>query len=442
MAGLACVTQAGSMCPERKITYSMIRHLLTLIWNQRRQNGWIAIELFFVFIFSWYIVDYFITLGYITTIDEGFTIEDTYQVRLATIPETSPRHTAAYADPEVAGENFLTIVDRIRHYPDVQQVSVSSMSVPYSPSYHSDIFRLDTQRIPAHILQVTPAFFSVFHIRPADGSEPNRLAAALKANTCIISPEAVPLSIPPTAAVGKTLFYSPGEDSIALQISAVCTPLKRHEYSRLEPVVILPLTDAEISRMNESILSGLEISIRVTPGLPEKAFREKFKQDMRSQCAVGNFVLANVAPGAELRSMTFKLFGFTDGIRYRTAFMLFFLFNIFLGIIGIFWFRNEYRKPEIGLRMAAGSSRSRILSLMMTESWLLLSLAALPAALICLNAAHLEIIDTEIMDITFPRLAAGLTVTYLLMAAIVLLATWYPAWLSSRIAPAETLRNE
>ncbi|WP_289834290.1 FtsX-like permease family protein [Parabacteroides goldsteinii] len=132
----------------------------------------------------------------------------------------------------------------------------------------------------------------------------------------------------------------------------------------------------------------------------------------------------------------------TDAIRYRIAFMAFLIFNIFLGIIGTFWFRNEYRKSEIGLRLAVGSTRRQILQMMIGEGWLLLSLVAIPAAIICINIAKMELIDTNVMPVTFFRVFAGLISTYLLMAFFITLGAWYPAYLSSKIAPADTLRAE
>lgn len=92
--------------------------------------------------------------------------------------------------------------------------------------------------------------------------------------------------------------------------------------------------------------------------------------------------------------------------------------------------------------MAVGSTRRQILRMMIGEGWMLLTLATLPALAVCLNLTKAELLDTRLMEITFPRIAAGLIATYLFMAFIILLAAWYPAYLSSRIAPADTLRNE
>lgn len=80
--------------------------------------------------------------------------------------------------------------------------------------------------------------------------------------------------------------------------------------------------------------------------------------------------------------------------------------------------------------------------MMIGEGWLLLSLVAIPAAIICINIAKLEFVGTNIMPVTFFRIFTGLISTYLLMALFITLGAWYPAYLSSRIAPADTLRSE
>ena len=40
----------------------MIKHILKLIWNQRKSNSWLLGELLLVFVCLWYIVDYFLVV--------------------------------------------------------------------------------------------------------------------------------------------------------------------------------------------------------------------------------------------------------------------------------------------------------------------------------------------------------------------------------------------
>lgn len=62
---------------------------------------------------------------------------------------------------------------------------------------------------------------------------------------------------------------------------------------------------------------------------------------------------------------------------------LFFLVNVFLAVIGTFWFHVSRRRSELGLRMAMGSTRKGIEGLMIGEGLLLLTIASVPGLLIC-----------------------------------------------------------
>lgn len=419
----------------------MIQHLLKLIWIQRRQNAWIVAELFIVFILLWYIMDFFITLGYTSSIANSYDIKDTYQVQLATLPQSSPQYVRYEEESQQAATDFQTILERIRQHPQVESVCVSNMSAPYCASYRNTGVSKDTTKtVSRHYLEVTPSYFEVFRIHPLAGGNPSQLAETLKEKSVIISRLFAQDEFPGEQAKGKTLYFQGNDDEYI--VGDVCGPLKRDDYRPEEYAVYVLLSNADIAQMDEGTLSGFEISIRVKPGLNEREFIQNFQQDMREQLAVGNYMLYKVRSFDDLRYTLYLSDGRMDAIRYRVAFMVFLIFNIFLGIIGTFWFRNEYRKPEIGLRLAVGATRSQILRMMIGEGWLLLSLVAIPAVIICINLAKMEFIGTSIMHITFFRIFSGLLLTYLFMALVILLGAWYPAYLSSRIAPADTLRSE
>ena len=60
----------------------MTSHLFKLIYNQRRSNGWIVLELFLIFILIWVLVDFFSVLYLTARTPVGADITDTYLVKL------------------------------------------------------------------------------------------------------------------------------------------------------------------------------------------------------------------------------------------------------------------------------------------------------------------------------------------------------------------------
>lgn len=420
----------------------MIQHLLKWIWTQRRQNAWIAIELFLVFLLVWYCMDYFLTIGYTSSIRSAYDIKNTYQVRLATVPESSPEYIRSDDRPQQAVEDLRSIIGRIRRYAPVESVCLSAASAPYSPNFRNHTIGKDTASVHyCQLLEVEPAYFEVFRIAPLAGGSPSVLKKALTEKNIILSRKAKHILFPDQAAKGKTIYFytdTPEE----YQVGEICGALKQNDYTPEEASFYRLLSPSEIAGMDEKQLSQLEISLRIKPGTDEQTFPADFRRDMQEMLKAGNFLFFEIRSYEDLRASLYRANGVTDAARYRLAFISFLVFNVFLGIIGTFWFRNEYRKPEIGLRMAVGSSRRQILRMMIGEGWMLLTLTMLPAAAVCLNLAKAGLLDTNLMDISFFRVVAGLVATYLFLAFIILLAAWYPALLSSRIAPADTLKNE
>ena len=70
----------------------MIRHLFKVIWNERKHNIGVWIELLLVGLFLWYMVDYmYVSLtNYFEPL--GFDTEHTYIMRLGLLNESSPEY--------------------------------------------------------------------------------------------------------------------------------------------------------------------------------------------------------------------------------------------------------------------------------------------------------------------------------------------------------------
>jgi len=100
----------------------MNRNLLKQIWNERRSNAFLWMELFVVFVILWYIVDVvYVTLS-IYNLPMGFDIESTYVLRF----ERMTSKAAAYQPGRTMKEDVADlheIVNRLAHRPDVEAVS-------------------------------------------------------------------------------------------------------------------------------------------------------------------------------------------------------------------------------------------------------------------------------------------------------------------------------
>ena len=63
----------------------MIKHILKIIWNQRRSNGWIFTELLVVVAILWVMMDSMLLDQYTYHSSLGFDIRNTYKIQLGVL---------------------------------------------------------------------------------------------------------------------------------------------------------------------------------------------------------------------------------------------------------------------------------------------------------------------------------------------------------------------
>ena len=184
---------------------------------------------------------------------------------------------------------------------------------------------------------------------------------------------------------------------------------------------------------------GLELCVRVREG-QDNDFIERLKADSESQFRIGNIFISEIRSFKDIRRNYQQ--AWTNDIRNYVMGMGFLLLNIFLGLLGTFWFRTQQRRKEVALRLALGSSRRGIFSCLMYEGVLLLTLAAVPAAVIAFNIGYAELVDVGKMPFDAGRFLPALALTWLLMALMIVAGIWYPAYGAMKVHPAEALHDE
>lgn len=134
-------------------------------------------------------------------------------------------------------------------------------------------------------------------------------------------------------------------------------------------------------------LQNMQLFIRVKPDAV-KDFARRFSSDMRDQLMLGPYFLGSIQSSDELMKVNWP----AEDLNGIYAITVFLILNIFLGIIGTFWYRTEARRSEIGLRLALGSTKQGVKLLIFGETVLLLFAASLVGVNICLNIGQTEML--------------------------------------------------
>lgn len=418
----------------------MIRHILKIIQAQFHSNLWILAELMVVFVALWVMTDYYITQRTLFNRPVGFNTDRVYKVALSIRSVDSPSFIVYPESSEEPKQNFDHIVERIRLHPDVEAVGLSMFSLPYISSMSVRGLRKDSVEY-RNIRQynVNPDYFRVFDIHTANGGSPDELARQLGKPGLIISSNLAEDFFNRTNVLGEELI----SEKDTMKIIALTEPVRGDEYNDNLPYAWFSLIESPRDGIvPESTCIQIQITFRIRPNVETAGFEERFMKEMRRQLQAGNFWVSDVQSYNDIREKFLEKTSNSSGQQVISSVMLFLLVNVFLAVIGSFWFRVNRRKEELGLRMAMGSSRTGLLRFTITESLLLLTLAALPALFICGNLMYADLVSASAADERLLRFFEVSLITWLLLAFIIVLGVWYPAQKAAHIAPADALRAE
>lgn len=226
------------------------------------------------------------------------------------------------------------------------------------------------------------------------------------------------------------------------KIAAVSTKVRYNDFwsNYGDRYMAVPFTETELAENNDDLYPvNVEVCLRVKPNTAA-GFSERLMELSDTQLSVGNLFILKVHDYEAIR----EIYNRSNVNQMQTRFWMmgFLLVNILLGIVGTFWFRTQHRRGELGLRIAVGSTRMGIWHRLNKEGLLLLTLAAVPAAVLCYNIGYLELTEGGI-EWSILRFLIAFCATCFLMALMITHRHLVPLpWQAIRVQPAEALREE
>lgn len=415
----------------------MTKKLFTQIKNEWRSNTWLALELLVVSVVMWYIVDYIYTQAATAMEPRGFDIEHCYLINMGRLTDKSPDYIPNQSAEEQQ-EDIQEMLDRLKHRPDVEAVSLSQNSYPYNGSNSTAEVQYDTLRSPNWTIRslVTPDFVRVFRYRGTRGETPEQLAVMLEKDDQFLASDNLfrKYNVPLTSLVGKRFNLS-GDTTNTVKLAAAIQNVRYSDYQQARysyrMLYKMPSTWMDYSK---------EWCVRVRAD-QDHDFIERLKADSERLYRVGNIFIAEVRSFTEIRDDFQR--SWKNGLRNYMTGMGFLLLNIFLGLLGTFWFRTQQRRSEIALHKAHGATDISIFKRLLCEGWLLLVLVTPLALVIDYNLASLELNSWRNgTTLEWGRLLLCAVITFVLIALMITIGIGIPARKAMKVQPAEALHDE
>lgn len=418
-----------------------IIHNLRMIISRIRSNGWVLGELFLVFIVMWYLCDSLGCLKYTFYRPLGYDIEHVYQLNVST-GGTSADSTLSDAAKRIA------IANRLKQIENVEAVSLCYWSLPMSGNNsYSQINISDSIGVSVRYIRCTSDYMKVFRFtedpkRPFEQLAVNDLSMMLSQGTYDYLKKK-----DPSFSLDTPLGYA-GNNDFPMKAYGAIGNFRTYRYG----------ADAEwyFQRIDDNSMLidkrhnwGASITFRVKSEADGPNYRQYFLENIAPRLDIDNMFVVDAVPYTQQQDEFEVLNGDTDRVNTHTVVVIFLLINVFLGLVGTFWFRTRRRRSEIALRLSVGSSRKQIRNLLMGEGLILLTLAAIPATIVCYNVALAEpslgnspLISLWPVEWSSIRFLLGILGAWLLIALMVIIGVWFPAQQAMHIQPAEALREE
>ena len=412
----------------------MTKKLLTQIKNEWLSNLWLALELLVVSVVMWYVVDYLYTRAATYLEPRGFNIEHCYLIELGELTPKSPDYMPDKSRDDTHAD-IAELVERLRRRPEVEAVSLSQNSYPYNGSNSSGEVRYDTLQSPGWTIRrmVTPDFVRVFRYQGTRGETPEQLAEMLERGEFLASDNLYrKYDHKLTEFVGKR-FQLFGDTTKTYQLGAALQNVRYHDYDQARSSYCF------LAKQSFYYV-GLELCVRVREG-QDNNFITKLKEDSESQFRIGNLFISEIRSFHDIRR-NFQQ-AWTNDIRNYVMGMGFLLLNIFLGLLGTFWFRTQQRRSEIALHKAHGATDGAIFRRLLSEGLLLLAVVTPIALVIDWNLAHLELNSWRNgTTLEWDRLLLCAGISFVLMALMIAIGIGIPARKAMKVQPAEALHDE
>lgn len=414
----------------------MQKKLFTQIRNEWRGNLWLALELLVVSVVLWYIID--MLYCSLATYNEprGFDTGHCYLIEMGVLTDKSPD----YKSGTDWHDDILTLAERLRHRPEVEAVSLSQNSYPYNGSNSTDPVQYDTLRSPGWTIRrlVTPDFVRVFRYRGAQGETPEQLAEMLRKGEFLASDNLYRrYGIRMTSLVGKD-FHLFGDTTYSFRLGAALQNVRYSDFQQARSSYSFVYNIEQLDR--GFINPDNELCVRVKENM-DKDFIARLKADSESQYRIGNIYIADIRSFTDIRRSYQQ--SMMNELRNYTVGMAFLMLNIFLGLLGTFWFRTQQRRGEIALHKAMGATDGAVFGRLMSEGMFLLLAVTVPAVVIDIVLAHFELNSWRNgTTLEWPRMAFCAAATFVLIAAMIGIGIGIPARRAMKVQPAEALHDE
>lgn len=404
----------------------MILHIFKLIWNRKRQNLLVTLEVFVSFLVLFAVSVLVLQLLYNYSRPLGYDVENIWDITVDVKHLGNEGRTAEMSD------RIRQLHEAAKRFDEVLGVAGMTFS-PYSLGTTLADCELGGRMVKYERNDVTDDFREVMGLTIVKGRWFSREDDGAEWEPAVINLHFAEKEFPGEEAIGKDIALESDPSGGAGQsrrlkvIGIVSEFRKDGEYAS-------PINYVFVRRRldDPSETPPREIAVRIRPGTPV-AFEEKLVRRLQSVAPDWSY---DVTPLTSMRESSLRL----RRVPVLLAAIIsgFLMLMVALGLMGVLWQSITRRTREFGLRRAKGAAASDIFRQILGEIAVITTFGVVAGLLVVVQLPILDLIGVVAMRVYVTSAMIAAAAMYALATA----SGAYPALLATRIQPAEALHYE
>jgi len=310
----------------------MIKHIFKLIWNKKRANSLMMLEIFLSFLVLFFVLAYFFfNIDKVNT-PLGFTTEDRWAIYLDNIDQLDSLEGATVIENL---KNNLTAMD------EVEDVSFTQSMFPFSGSTWNTGNSDNGFSLNSYVINADYRLKDVLDLNMIEGRWYTEEDLHSAAPLLVVNKEFVDRYYPGKSMIDSTIIFE-GER----RIIGVVEDYRYHgEFSELHPTALL---------LKRSVDNQAAVLLRMKDGVALTAEEKISELANATTGKSGNTIVdldkSRISDSRESWIILIALLSICG----------FLCVNVALGLFGVLWYTINKRRSEIGLRQALGANKGQI----------------------------------------------------------------------------------
>jgi putative ABC transport system permease protein len=393
----------------------MLIHLFKLIWNKKKQNFLLLLEIFIAFI-GLFAAFTFVLYPYNNyKLPLGFEHENVWVVNL-----NPPDEIKNMDSLQIFNESVKKALLSLN---GVENVAFSSVNFPLSGNVFNAAIRFNSAETWANFYTADDYYASVLGLNVQEGKWYSKDDRITNTRPAVINETLKKKLFGSEDALGKIVESDVSTEKI--RIVGVVTDTKDESEAEVPGAGLFLRRDTTEMRYAYAIL--IKVNPAADPALESRMQKTLLNTQRGADIEIGH--LTQMKDDANKRMLIpFIIFVSIAG---------FLIINVALGIFGVLWYNIHRRRGEIGLRRAVGATEKGIYRQLVTEAVLLATLSLILGTFFAIQFPLLGLLELPVRNYYMAIILA-----ILFIYILVIICALYPGRQAATIHPAVALHED